>query len=309
MRMPTILVGLKRDERRFLGLARSVAVLISLLLLQPVEASWLRTNLPYCGGGSRVLDIAVPDGYQTFPAIVFIHGGGWKDGDKEAFLPAIQFAAEQGFVGVAINYRLTGEEPWPAQINDVKCAVRWLRAKAWLHKINSKQIAALGTSAGGHLALLLGFTEKSDGLEGNGGYSRYSSKVNSVSTVGGPTDLRALYEYALAVGDWDGIVSLEQFLGGSPETAYENYLRASPTSYLRPSNSPVIVLHGGADARVPLSQAEQLSLGLANVEVHHQPHVYPGAGHDLGIPDDPAQTAENQFDAFLRSLDFFRETP
>src|SRR5439155_18507256 len=121
-------------------------------------------------------------GDKPRPGIVVIHGGGWVEGDKSSFasrkagVPGnIEDIADLGFVAVTINYRLAGEAPFPAALEDCKCAVRWLRAHAKDYNLDADRIGAYGNSAGGHLALLLGLTNKSDGLDGDGPYQGQSS--------------------------------------------------------------------------------------------------------------------------------------
>jgi acetyl esterase/lipase len=178
-------------------------------------------NLRYRDGAVKdwVLDVAMPKehGGKPRPAIVVIHGGGWLEGDKSSFSTPknrppgniIDFA-KLGFAAVTINYRLSGEAPFPAALHDCKCAVRWLRASAKKYQIDPDSIGAWGNSAGGHLALLLGMTAKKPEFEGDGPYGEYSSAVQAVASDSGPIDLVYQYEH-------DQIRSaIGQFLGGAP---------------------------------------------------------------------------------------------
>src|SRR4029077_21283217 len=148
-------------------------------------------DLRYRDGPSQQwrLDLAMKKDLRgkARPAIVVIHGGGLLEGDKSSFasrkhgVPGnIEDFAALGFVAVTINYRLSGEAPFPAALEDCKCAVRWLRAHAKEYNVDTKQIGAYGNSAGGHLAMLLGMVGKEAGLEGDGPYQAASSAVQAV---------------------------------------------------------------------------------------------------------------------------------
>jgi acetyl esterase/lipase len=152
-------------------------------------------NIPYRESGDKAhfLDLAMPAnfGEKTRPAIVIIHGGGWSGGSKEdgVYQKFMLSYAQKGYVTININYRLTGQASFPACIEDVKCAVRWLRAHSKEYNVDPDRIGAFGHSAGAHLALMLAVTDNSAGLEGNGGWDKYSSKVNVVVGGSPPTEL------------------------------------------------------------------------------------------------------------------------
>jgi acetyl esterase/lipase len=139
------------------------------------------TYRKFADGKSLQLDVAYPaKGRGPFPAVVCIHGGAWTSGNRDNLRPILLQLAEQGFVAVAPNYRLAPDNPFPAQIHDLKCAVRWLRAHAGRFKVDSRRVGALGYSAGGHLACLLGMTVGVEHLEGDGPHTEYSSAVQAV---------------------------------------------------------------------------------------------------------------------------------
>ena len=148
-------------------------------------------NIPYRTGDSKswVLDMALPvdKGQELRPAIVIVHGGGWRAGTKQDFVYRSMMVtyALRGYVTVSVEYRLTQEAPFPACIEDVKCAVRWLRAHSEEYGIDPDRIGAFGHSAGAHLVMMLAMCPPSAGLEGDGGWDDYSRMVNSV--VGGST--------------------------------------------------------------------------------------------------------------------------
>ncbi|HLJ97526.1 MAG TPA: alpha/beta hydrolase [Gemmataceae bacterium] len=225
-------------------------------------------NIPYREGPSKQwrLDLAMKNDPQgkPRPAIVVIHGGGWLEGDKSSFasrksgVPGnIEDFAELGFVAVTINYRLSDEAPFPAALEDCKCAVRWLRAHAGKYNLDPKRIGAYGNSAGGHLALLLGMVGTHAGLEGDGPHQEYSSLVQAVVSDSGPLDLLQQYRH----GALRSVVG--KFLGGSPEGPRAAlYLSASPLHHITPQTPPLLLIYGGADEQIPVETADQFVLAL-----------------------------------------------
>jgi acetyl esterase/lipase len=158
-------------------------------------------NLTYGKGGDTELklDLARPQGEGPFPAIVFIHGGGWYQGGRQAYRTQIEQAAARGYVAATISYRLmqfdqenrettTAAPIFPAQIHDAKAAVRWLRANAKKYTLDPERIGVWGSSAGGHLGALLGTSGDVEELEGSGGNLDQSSRVQAVVDWYGPTD-------------------------------------------------------------------------------------------------------------------------
>ncbi|WP_308410447.1 alpha/beta hydrolase [Fischerella muscicola] len=159
-----------------------------------------------------------------------------------------------------INYRLSHQAIFPAQIEDAKAAVRWLRAHAKQYQLNPQRIGAWGFSAGGHLAALLGTSDNILTLEGKGGYSEYPSHVQAVVTMGGPTDL-------LQMGGWhDAPDSPEaRLVGGSIHEKQEVVNQANPITYIKPTPPPFLIIHGECDELVPIGQAELLYQALKAV--------------------------------------------
>jgi acetyl esterase/lipase len=150
-------------------------------------------------------------------------------------------------VAVSLNYRLTDEAPFPACVEDVKCAVRWLRANAAKYNVDPQRIGAYGNSAGAHLVAILG---PEAGLEGDGPYQDQSSQVQAVCCSATPTDFT----------DWGGKTFRgdDTFLAGPAESKGERRKKASPITYVWADAPPFLVIHGTADNTVPLSQAEKL---------------------------------------------------
>lgn len=165
-----------------------------LLKLAP-EGVIVEPDLAYRKGESQSwrLDLVRPDqdGDAPRPAIVFIHGGGWRSGDKRRgyFINGAMEYAQRGYVCISVNYRLTGEAPFPACIEDVKCAVRWLRANARKYNIDPRRVGGYGNSAGAHLVAMLGLTGPDAGLEGDGPYRDQSSSLQAVCCSAAPTNI------------------------------------------------------------------------------------------------------------------------
>jgi acetyl esterase/lipase len=228
----------------------------------------LRRDLRYREGrsGAWKLDLAYPKGKSAKPrpALVIIHGGGWIEGDKSSFTSLEHWApgniidfARLGFVAATINYRLSAEAPFPAALEDCKCAVRWLRAHADEYHIDVNHIGAYGNSAGGHLALLLAMVDKSNGLEGDGPYQDESSMVQAVISDSGPVDL-----------DWRksenaGLAKvISEFLAGPQETWAERIRKASPASYIDKTVPPLLLIYGTADTQVTIGPVDQFVVAL-----------------------------------------------
>ncbi len=214
---------------------------------------------------SLKLDIYRPKKKEKpLPAIVFIHGGSWKGGDKEQLkLYAVRFA-ERGYITVSISYRLSQEASFPAAVHDAKCAVRWVRANAEKYGIDPNMIGVSGNSAGGHLAMMIGFSSDVKELEGKGGNGDGSSKVQVVIDFYGPVDLTT--PFARNRG------AVRDFLGGK---RYEEdpplYRRASPITYLTKDDPPTLIFHGTIDTLVPIAQADLLAKKLKALGI---PYVY-----------------------------------
>ncbi len=214
----------------------------------------LESDILYGKGGDQDLhlDLAMPkEGKGPFPAVVCIHGGGWKGGDYKQFKDTLKQFANRGYVAISVQYRLTKDKDpknrFPAQVEDVKCSVRWLRGSAEKYKVDVNRIGATGFSAGGHLSLMLAVTAKEDSLEGAGDlnpeFAKQSSAVQAVVDFFGPTDL--------TLGDWKPDVEplLLDFLGGSLKDKHEAYAKASPITYVRQGRKlpPFLCFHGTND--------------------------------------------------------------
>lgn len=261
-------------------------------------------NLVYSevAGKKLELDLAKPAGDGPFPALVLIHGGGWKGGDRKSYRVEIERAARFGYTAVTISYRLTNpnkdgkaEHPFPAQIHDVKQAIRWLRANAAEHKVDPTRIGVMGASAGGHLSLLAGLTDKRSGLEGPDTPANSDTRVQAVVNYFGPTDFPNYEDIPLVQP------LFRELLGGAPEEVPEAYKRASPVTYATSDDPPVLTLHGDADRIVPVSQAELLDRRMKAVGARHELVVFQGQGHGFGV-EQALRAVKLQYEFFEKHL-------
>jgi acetyl esterase/lipase len=213
------------------------------------------------------------------PCVVVIHGGGWAQGRKEGHDNLTWEFAKRGFASATIGYRLVPKALFPAQIEDVKCAVRYLRANAEKHSIEPSKIGAVGFSAGAHLSMMLGVMGKEDGLEGEGGNPEQSSQVQAVVAYFGPTDFVNV-EFPEASR---GIVS--RWIGGTREEKKELYRLASPVTYVTRGDAPMLLIQGTKDPLVPHDQAVRMADALTAAGVPGRVELLLGAGHGWGGPD------------------------
>ncbi len=261
------------------------------------------------------LDMARPDEAaqgegKRYPALIFIHGGGWKEGHRSAYRGQIQRAARQGFVAVTITHRLTAEtdesgnvkHPWPACIHDCKAAVRYLRANAAKYHIDPDRIGITGASSGGHLSLMVALTDEDDGLEGDvshivepGGQSgEVSSRVQAAVNISGPTEMVTCHLAPIVTPYFESLLS------GPPPANPAGYIQASPIHYVTTDDPPVMTLHGALDKVVPVEQAHFLA--------HKMKLVYDDNDvHEVVIFDDQAHIfqGERERESWEKLYDFF----
>lgn len=197
---------------------------------------------------------------KKVPALIFIHGGAWKGGNKDMYRPYAARYAERGYVVASISYRLSGEAPFPAAVQDAKCAVRWMRANAAEHKVDPNYICVLGGSAGGHIALMVGYCPDNKDLESSGGHETFSSKVQAVVDIYGPCDL--------TVPGLRDASSIRRFLAEKTyDDAPDLYRKASPLHHVTKDDPPTLILHGTLDSLVPISQSDELARRLKQAGV------------------------------------------
>ena len=226
-------------------------------------------------GKPLLLDLARPKtGAGPFPVVLCIHGGGWRMGDKSEFLGALFSLAEQGYVAASVNYRFAPADRFPAQIQDVKTAVRYLRSRAKELGIDTDHVGVLGGSAGGHLALLLGTTEAQD-FPPVGDYPSFSGAVQAVVSIAGPTDLTRRFP---KTSEW----MVTDLIGKTREDAPGDYERASPLHYVSATDAPVLAIHGTRDELVPYEQSTSLAAAFKNAGVEAEVFTIQNGGHGSG---------------------------
>lgn len=227
------------------------------------------------------LDLYIPQtATKPLPLIIYIHGGGWKYGDKELTTSFWLHYAGQGFAIASIGYRLSDVAPFPAQIEDCKAAIRWLRAHAKEYGLDGARFGVLGHSAGGHLAALAGTSSEVRQLD-RGENPMLSSRVQAVVDSAGPTDL---LDFVASSGQ----PSLAIRLIGGPLSEHADAVRqANPITYVSRDDPPFLLIYGEKDLTVPLSQGELLYDALQNSGVASQLYIVRGAGHSAGL-DTPA---------------------
>ncbi len=254
------------------------------------------SNIAYANTSStQVLDLYMPEGTGPFPVVVNIHPGGFFIGSKE-MLPGTtaQALLKAGYAIASVNYRLSGEATFPAAVQDVKAAVRFLRANAAKYHLNPDQIAAFGQSAGGNLAAMLGTTGDvatfDDPALGNAGVS---SRVQAAIDWFGPTDFTQMDAQAKAQGcsasdqTHSAADSPEsKYLGAAVPTVPELAQKANPIAYLTPDDAPFFIQKGDHDCTVPIENTKMLADTLSAAKLDVQYELLKGAGHG----DNPGTT-------------------
>jgi acetyl esterase/lipase len=240
------------------------------------------------------LDLYSPKGLDhPVPAIVVIHGGGWMAGKRQDMASLAERLAEHGFVAATISYRFAPKHRFPAQIEDAKAAVRYLRANAKELNIDPNKIGATGGSAGGHMAMMLGLMDSADGMEGDGGNPEQPSKVQCVVNFVGPVNLvRESYTPAQTQ-------ILTAWVGGDPKEKQDAVKAGSPFTYISKGDAPMLCFFGTKDPLVSHDQAMVIADALTKAEVPGRVEMLLGAGHGWG-----GEEMERTIEA---TLEFFDE--
>ncbi len=270
-----------------------VAVLVGASMQDPSAPEGVRatTGIVYREVGDRQarLDLYQPEEPPPpggRPVVIAIHGGGWRGGSKDGYGRMAARLAQQGYVVVSVSYLLSKPDApsWPDNFEDVREAVRWVRRHAREYGIDPDRVVAMGASAGGHLAALLGCYPDGpvarDGLPAENPKASpgsVSARVQAVIDFYGPTDLVALQSSRRAGGP------IDLFLGGSSEAVPGRYEAASPVRHVSSDDPPMLLFHGDQDQTVPIEQAHRLVSELKRTGVRHSLIVVKGAGHGFGL--------------------------
>jgi len=256
----------------------------------------------YCtvGGVALTMNVWLPQGRTPpHPVAVMVHGGGWEHGDagpSNRLSPVESGLVGQGFVVASVNYRLAPQYVWPAQIEDVKCAIRYLRASAATYGIDTTRIGAWGSSAGGHLVSMLGTAGPSAGYD-VGQYLDQSSAVQAVVDEWGPADLTA--------PGWGPYASqvITQVFGVAPGQPSSVLRAASPVAYVAANDPPFLIIQGVADSTVPASQSQEFAAALHSAGVPETLVMVQNAGHGLKPAGGVPTPSVSQVDQMI--VDFF----
>lgn len=248
-------------------------------------------NLDYAGSGNRrqQLDVYSPSrsvaAKAKLPVYLWIHGGGWRSGSKEAIHKVEAVITSGKYIVVSVNYRLTDEAIWPAQIHDVKAALRYVRAHAKQWDADPKRIAVGGASAGGHLATMLGVAGPDAKLEGTiGAHLDVSTKVSAVVDLFGPKDLYSkVQQFPGLVGQDSGKNSIGRLLGGPIGDHLDAAKSASPLAYVSKGDAPTLTIHGTEDTVVPYAQSTAFEKAYEAVAGPLIFLTVTGAGHGTGF--------------------------
>lgn len=243
------------------------------------------------GDISLQLDIYKAKDLKTpAPTMIFIHGGAWRKGKRSDYLPYLLDYAKKGYITATVSYRLVKQAPYPAAAQDVSCGIKWIKANAEQFGIDTSRIALVGGSAGGHLALLIGyggenplFNEECD--------IDVDSKVKAIVDFYGPVDLTTPY----AVGTYQ----TQDFLNATYDKNPEVFESASPKTYITSDDPPTIFFQGTIDSLVPVSQSDSLDIWLERAGVPRDYHRLKGWPHTMDVARKVNEYCQFYIDRFL----------
>jgi acetyl esterase/lipase len=238
-------------------------------------------DLEYVPGGHErhKLDLYLPPKAETsvkLPLIVWVHGGAWQGGSKDR-CPAIRFL-DKGYAVASINYRLSQHAIFPAQIEDCKAAIRWLRASAKKYSLDGERIGVWGSSAGGHLVALLGTTGDINEFDA-GPNLEVSSKVQAVCDFFGPTDFLEMGRFPSKMDHYAAGSPESKLIGGPVLENKDACRRANPITYITKDDPPFLIMHGDKDMTVPINQSQIFCDALKSAGVKVTFHTVKGGGH------------------------------
>lgn len=251
-------------------------------------------DVEYSNVGQRIaMDIVRPkNATGALPAVLLVHGGGFRRGHRNSYLPVAIRLAERGYVAATTSYRLAPRHQFPAAVEDVKAAVRFLRANATKYGIDPEHIGAMGGSAGGHLVLMLGLTGGVKDFDGTGPNRDHSARVQCVVNYYGPTDFTQSYSKSV-----DAAEVLPLWLGGDLDHNRPIHQRASPLNWVTPDAAPILSIHGTKDNYVAYEHSLWLTERLLAAGADTELETISGAGHGFRGAD--AEHAEQRAFAYF----------
>ena len=261
------------------------------------SVAWI-TNVPYVEGGGpqQQLDLYIPTQEKNMPLVVYVHGGGWEHGDKagDSLGPNLLQLLWDGYAMASINYRLAPAAIWPAQIQDCKAAIRWLKAHSHQYGYDPNRIAVIGVSVGGHLAAILATTSGSKTFDVGENLDSSSDVTCAVNLCGAAVDFTIFNGPNFS------------FLGGSLKDHLDLARSASPTTYMHADEPPMLVVHGTADHLLPYVESELLVEAMDRAGAPYYFHTVVGGGHSIyfGLNFNPSKTG---FDAAGGGIGLFED--
>jgi len=253
--------------------------LCSLILLTTAALADTQADIEYAKVGELSLKLDLHRPQMENPAlIVYVHGGGWRAGSKQDV--PIGKLLDKGFAIASVDYRLSPQAAFPAQVHDIKAAIRFLRANAGVFHINTSKIAIIGSSAGGHLAALVGVTNGNKELEGKvGEHLDQSSDVQVIVSYYGASNLETILSQSTPKGLEYRIPALKLLLGDTPDKKPELAKLASPVAHLDKKDPPLLLIHGDADPQMPPQQSQELAKAYEALGLPVTLIVMPGSKH------------------------------
>lgn len=224
------------------------------------------------------LSIVMPITTKRVPVLLWLEGGGWKTLSTKYALGELAYFAKRGYAVVSLQYRVSSEGVFPAQLIDVKAGIRYLRAHADKFLLDTEKIGIIGRSSGGHLAALTGLTNGDPQFE-VGEWLEQSSEVQAVADLYGPTELVSYYQWLKAKRMDVFAFNIDTFIGALVEKDKQKAEKASPVYYITKKAPPHLILHGDRDSLVPLEQSQLLFDNLKNADVLTEFYILKGAGH------------------------------
>lgn len=269
----------------------------------------LEADIQYAGNNARsqrlnLLLPKTPKGDKPLPVILYIQGSAWmasQPAGGQAYLA--KYVVDGEYIGVGVGHRTSGEAVWPAQIHDVKAAVRWLRGNAKKYNIDPDKIGAIGNSSGGHLVSALGTTGGVKELEGDlGEFKNLSSRVQCVVDEFGPSDIAEMQNYPSSVNHDLPSSPEGKLIGGRVSEKKDLAKAASPVTYAKADSPPFLILHGNKDNVVPFNQSERMYAALKKAGVECYFVTVDGGGHGGWSNPEIYKLERAFFDKCLRGI-------